>query len=153
MSDENVERLEKRARDELDLTFARGLAALVSLCAGVVTLALARTQVAFVVGVLVLLAGVGWLFAVRRGLRDAREAKTHVLTLDDAGFTLEEASHVRVLWRDVDALDITPEADAVTVTYTDRTLVLAPGFGGLALLPLREKLLARWTRARGDAQR
>jgi uncharacterized membrane protein len=144
--------LEKRAADEVDLAIGRFVAALVTLTAGVTILALARTQVSFVVGVTTLLAGVGWVFAVRRAAREVRAGVTHTLTLTDEALAISETKSVRIPWPSVTAIEIADDASTVeVVTIAERTAV-APGFGGLGVVPLYEKLGARWRASRGDAQ-
>lgn len=144
--------LEKRASDEVDLAVGRFVAAIVTLTAGVTILALARTQVSFVVGVTTLLAGIGFIFAVRRAARDVRAGVRHTLTLTDEALSLSETKSVRIPWPSVTAIEIADDASAVEVVTNEERTAVAPGFGGLGVVPLYEKLGARWRAHRGDAQ-
>lgn len=151
-ADENPEVLVKRAADEMDLALGRLVAALVATFAGIITLWLARTQVAFVVGVMTTLAGIGWFFAVKRAARAVRSDIVTRLTLDGHALVLDEARRTRIAWSDVTAIEIDDDAGGIEVHHGGATTAIAPGFGGLALEPLYAKLCMRWRSTRGDAQ-
>lgn len=151
-TDENREVLEKRAADEIDLAAGRLVAALVATFAGIVTLTLARTQVAFVVGVTTTLAGIGWFFAVKRAARAVRSGNVTRLVLDQDGLVVEDTNVTRIGWSEVASIEIDDDASTVVVGHQGTITTIAPGFGGLALEPLLAKLRTRWLATRGDAR-
>lgn len=143
--------LTRRASDELDLAAGRLVAAIVSVAAGVLILALGRTRVAFATGFVTLLAGLGWLFAVRRAARAMRAGQTHTLRVDATGVTLSEQTTTEVRWADVIAIEIDDDAGAIELRTSTGNTRVTPGFGGLALEPLHATLTGRWRATRGDA--
>jgi hypothetical protein len=152
MSTSGTEVLEKRAVDELDLAIGRLVAAIVATLCGITVLVLSRTQVSFVLGVITLLAGLGWFAAVRRASRAVKAQIVFRLELDDTAIALTEATTARIPWDEVTEVAIDDDAAGIEVRSATTTLTIAPGFGDLALVPLYEKILARWAATRGDAR-